>query len=91
MFLKDPESALDYSVDWSAAAAGSGAIVESSWTVSPVEAGGAEVLAEGVTGMTATVRLTGGKAGHVYRIANRVRLANGSVDERSLVLRVEER
>jgi hypothetical protein len=49
------------------------------------------VLAEGVTGMTATVRLTGGKAGHVYRIANRVRLANGSVDERSLVLRVEER
>jgi hypothetical protein len=91
MFLKDPDSVLDYSVDWTAAAAGAGAIVDSRWTVSPAEAGGAVVLMAGLTGMRATVRLAGGKAGHVYRIANRVQLADGSSDERSLVVRVEER
>lgn len=91
MFLKDPDSTLDYAVDWTAAAGGAGSIVESRWAVTPSEVGGAEVLLEGVSGMTASVRLAGGRPGHVYRIANRVRLANGSADERSLVLRVEER
>jgi hypothetical protein len=91
MFLKDPEAVVDYQVDWSAALAGALTIASSSWTVTPTEAGGVVVAGAGVDGRAATARLGGGIAGHVYRVGNRVTLSDGSIDERSLVIRVEDR
>jgi hypothetical protein len=35
--------------------------------------------------------LTGGLAGRIYRITNRITLTDGQIDERSISLRVEAR
>jgi hypothetical protein len=90
MFLKDPEAVLDYRVDWTAAVGG-GALQTSNWAVEPVEAGGVTVVSAVLDGALATVRLAGGLPGHVYVVGNRVMQADGTVDERSLTLRVEDR
>jgi hypothetical protein len=91
MFLKDPDAAIDYRVDWAAALGGELSLASSMWTVAPLEAGGL-TASGGVTGLSDTVaRLSGGIAGHVYRVGNRVTFSDGSVDERSLVVRVGER
>lgn len=91
MFLKDPQASLDYRVDW-AAALGSGATISaSSWTVRPAEASGITVSTEGLQGLVATARLGGGVPGHVYVVGNRVTLSDGTSDERSLTIRVEDR
>lgn len=91
MFLKDPDAAVDYRVDWAAALAGEITLTASVWTVEPDEALGLTVDGETTRGSAATARLSGGLAGHVYRVGNRVTLSDGSVDERSLLVRVEER
>ncbi len=91
MFLKDPQASLDYRVDW-AAALGPGAVISTSnWAVRPVEAGGVAVSDFGLVGLVASARLGGGVPGHVYVVGNRVTLADGTSDERSLTIRVEDR
>ncbi len=91
MFLKDPDAVLEYAVDWAAALDGGVSLLASDWRVEPVEAGGVEIVSGQIAGEVALARLGGGVAGHVYRVENRVTLSDGTLDERSLVLRVEER
>ncbi len=91
MFLKDPGSTLDYRVDWTAASAEGQSIAASSWQVEPAGDGGLQVEASDLADKLATVRLSGGGVGMLYRVVNRVTFSNGSVDERTLALRVEER
>lgn len=91
MFLKDPDAMVDYRVDWAAALAGGATLTASAWTVEPAEPGGVVVSGAAFGVAEATARLGGGIAGHVYRVGNRVTTSDGSVDERSLVVRVEER
>lgn len=91
MFLKDPHALLDYRVDW-AAALGPGAVISASnWAVTPAEAGGVTISDEVLGGLVASARLQGGIPGHVYVVGNRVTLADGTSDERSLTMRVENR
>lgn len=89
--LKDPDAILDYAVDWGAEYLNGDTIDQSSWTVEPVETGGASIVASQFDFVTATVQAGGGIAGHVYRLTNRVVLASGRQDLRSIVLRVESR
>lgn len=91
MFLKDPDAVLDYRVDWSGALGEEVGIAGSGWAVAPGGAGAIAILADGIDGASAWVRLGGGTAGHVYELSNRVTLSDASVDERSLTIRVEER
>lgn len=91
MFLKDPQAVLDYRVDWGAALGSGAEISTSSWNVQPEEAGGVTVASAGLSGLVATARLAGGVPGHVYVVGNRLLLADGSSDERSLTIRVEDR
>ncbi len=91
MFLKDPDSLLDYRVDWGATVASGTQIVSSSWQVVPSEAGGVAVAGTGLAGAIASVRLGGGVPGHVYVVGNRVSLSDATSDERSLTIRVENR
>ncbi len=90
-FVKDPGSSLDHVVDWQSEYLAGRSIAESSWRVEPagstaISLSGAQ-LADGRT----SIRIGGGAAGRVYRIVNRISLADGTSDERSLVLRVEDR
>ena len=90
-YLKSPGGQLDYSIDWAAGYLDSANVVTSSWSVTPVEAGGLAVLAQSSTGNRVTVTLTGGTAGHVYAVQNVSSFSDGRIDERSICVRVEER
>jgi len=89
-YLKDPHSRIDYAIDWAPYLDGQ-TVAASSWTVSPAETGGIVVDEASFEPGRTAARLSGGIVGHSYSISNRVTLSDGSSDERSLVLRVEER
>ncbi len=91
MFLKDPDAAVDYRVDWTAALGDDVRVLTSTWSVVPDEPSGLVIDGQQASASAATARLSGGVAGHVYRVGNKVTLSDGSVDERSLILRVEDR
>lgn len=91
LMLKDAGATVDYAVDWASLYLGTGSIAASSWQASPVEDGGLAVLADAVEAGVALVTVTGGIAGHVYRLTNRVTLVGGRSDERTLTIRVEAR
>ncbi|MBX3562464.1 MAG: hypothetical protein KF780_11710 [Sphingomonas sp.] len=89
-YLKDPQSRVDYAIDWGGYMDGQ-AIAESIWSATPDEAGGIVVEAASFDLNRSAARIAGGLAGRVYSVANRVTMSDGSVDERSITLRVEER
>jgi hypothetical protein len=90
-YLKDPQSALRYAVDWTAHYLLTDSIAASSWSVFPEEAGGLTIDQEALTGNIASAVFSGGVAGHVYRITNKVTLASAQVDERQLTIRIGDR
>jgi hypothetical protein len=89
-YLKDPDALVDHAIDWSSYL-GDRTIVASAWSVDPDEEGGVAIAETSFDTGRAAARAEGGIAGHVYRLTNRVTLSDGSEDERSLVLRVEQR
>jgi hypothetical protein len=91
LLLKDPGAMLDYSVDWGRDYLDGDVLAQSSWTVSPTEPGGIVVAASQYDLLIATVEVSGGKPGTLYRLVNEVVTASGREDRRSIVLRVEQR
>jgi hypothetical protein len=89
-YLKDPQSRVDYAIDWTGYLDGQ-VVTASSWAVRPSEPGGIAVDAASFGLDRTAATLTGGRAGHVYSITNQVTLSDGRIDQRSLTLRVEER
>lgn len=89
-YLKDPDSRVDYAIDWIVHLGGQ-AITNSLWSVTPAEAGGIAIDESSFDSSGSSARLSGGLVGHVYSVGNRVTLADGRIDEGSIVLRVEER
>lgn len=94
MFLKDPGSSLDHAVDWGSLYLAGRTIVASEWRLAPDQTGRAQPLtltAAQLVGGRTSVRIGGGAAGQVYRVVNHVSLSDGNSDERTLVVRVEDR
>lgn len=91
LFLKDPDAAIDYSVDWSQGYLEGATITASRWTVVPEEAGGLTVTAQLFAPTRTGATIGGGQRGHVYRVTNRVTLNDGRNDERSLAIRIDDR
>ena len=89
--LKDPGAILDYAVDWGAEYLDSDVLVDSRFTLTPIEDGGAVITGSRFDLKVATVTVGGGIAGHQYRLVNHVTLLSGREDERTIVLRVEQR
>ena len=89
--LKDPDSVLDYLVDWGVDYLGTDVLADSDWTVAPAEPLGLEVVEHVFDQSFATVKASGGLPGHIYRLTNRVTLESGRRDSRSVVIRVEAR
>jgi hypothetical protein len=89
-YLKDPDAAVDHAIDWAPYLDGR-TIVASGWSVVPVEAGGVAVGEASFDGARTAARLSGGIVGHTYSLANHVTLSDGSGDDRSIVVRVEQR
>jgi len=91
LFLKDPGARLDYHIDWSASLSAGGSIETSGWSAEPDGEGAVLVEDGGVAGLVTTAWISGGRAGRAYRVTNRVTLSDGGIDERTIVLRVEDR
>lgn len=90
--LKDPAAVLDYLIDWGAEYLTPGELLAASdWSVVPEEAGGVSVAGSDFDATTSTVKATGGVAGHLYRLVNRITTGSGRTDERTIVVRVEDR
>lgn len=90
-YLKDPGARIDYTVDWAAGYLAGDTIATSTWTVAPEELDGIAVAETAQAAGRAAATLTGGIAGHVYRVTNRVVLTSGRSEERTLAIRVDER
>ncbi|HZF95776.1 MAG TPA: hypothetical protein VEZ20_13000 [Allosphingosinicella sp.] len=90
-YLKDPLSRVDYALNWGANYLDGQTIVGSGWTVEPEELGGVAVLDESYDLLRSAARLGGGVAGRVYSVSNQVALSDGTLDRRSIHVRVEER
>ncbi len=91
LVLKDPESALDYSVDWGLRYLTDDVLTESLWSVVPVENGGVTIDGTRFDNQSATVNVSGGRPGKVYRLLNQVVTSQGRQDSRSILVRVEQR
>lgn len=91
LLLKDPEALLDYAVDWGAEYLSGDALTSSSWSISPVEAGGATIAGSQFDLLVATAQVTGGNPGKIYQVTNHVTTTSGREDSRSIILRVEKR
>lgn len=89
--LKDPGAVLDYSIDWGAEYLGGDMLAASDWSVEPDAPDGVTIVGGDFDATSSTVKAAGGATGSIYKLINRVTLQSGRVDERSIVLRVEER
>lgn len=90
--LKDPNAVLDYAVDWGAEYLAAGELLAASeWSVAPDEPGGISVAGSNFDPSISTVKAAGGIAGHLYSLVNRIRTGAGRIDERSILIRVEDR
>ena len=89
-YLKDPASRIDYAIEWLPSLGGQ-AIAASQWIVAPAEAGGLAIEEERFDAARTAATIGGGVAGHVYSLSNRVTLSDGTIEERSITLRAEQR
>jgi hypothetical protein len=99
LYLKAPQARVDYRIDWGARHLGPWLITDSAWRVEPVPQNPGEngslnhlaIAAQAHDGRVSSVTVTGGEAGHIYDLINRITLSNGEVDERAVSFRVEAR
>ena len=91
LLLKDPGAALDYGVDWGSDYLSGDVLATSEWAVEPVESGGLSIAAEAHDLLRSSVSLSGGVAGHLYRLTNTVTTTAARTDRRSFTIRVEQR
>lgn len=87
-YLIDPASKIDYSIDWTNWLAAGDTIATSVWEIFPL---GPTLSEASVSGMSTITYIEGCTAGSVHRLTNRISTAQGRTDERSIVLRCEER
>ena len=93
LVVKDPESIEWYGFDWTLWLAEIGesvTIQTSTWSVSAasITADDAGIV---VGGRMTQVRLSGGQVGARYQLTNHIVATDGSADDRSFLVRVEER
>lgn len=85
---KDPQSVLDYYIDWSDWMTAGDSISTSSWDVSP------DTLTEGAaidSGNLRGVWLSGGTVGVRYRVTNTIVTAQGRTEQQSLWIVVRDK
>lgn len=89
--LKHPDATLDYAVDWGADYLSGEALATSEWSVEPDGPGGVAIATSTFDLLVATVTVSGGATGDIYRLTNHVTTTDGRDDSRSIMLRVEKR
>lgn len=86
-YTKDPDAILDYTVDWSDWLATGDTI---SSVASSVQTGITRTTQTNTT-TTHTIWLSGGTEGQEYEVTSRIDTAGGRTDERTIIIRVNEK
>jgi hypothetical protein len=86
-FCKDPDSVLDYHMDWSTWLEAGDTISSSSWTVDP----GLTLDSDSTASTKSTAWLSGGTHGRSYAATNKIITGAGRTVERSIVLIIRNR
>lgn len=86
-FIKDPSAQLDWQFNWSDWLDAGETILSASFIVDD----GLTVDSTGHDDTVATVWVSGGTAGNVYRVTSRVMTSADRTDDRSINIRVTER
>jgi len=91
--VKDPESYLDYSIDWSDWLDLGDGIATSTWTIQSITGDSDPLTTDNNTRTltTTTVWLAAGSASNNYRITNTITTASGLTDERYFRVFVKDR
>lgn len=89
--LKHPDATLDYAVDWGTDYLSGEALATSDWSVEPDGPSGVAIATSAFDLLVATVTVSGGRVGDIYRLTNHVTTTDGRDDSRSIMLRVEKR
>jgi len=84
MFIKDPDSVLDYKFDWSSWLDAGETITVSTVTTPAGIIKDSDSITD--TNTSVTVWLSGGIAGVNYKIANKITTSAGRTDERSIII-----
>jgi hypothetical protein len=92
-FIKDPDSVLDYTLDWNGGSPGpwlstGDTISTSAWTLSSTGINGST---DSSTTTTTTINVRGGTAGEDYDLTNRITTANGLTTDRTIRIKVLEK
>jgi hypothetical protein len=89
VYVKDPGAVLDYAINWGGGYLQSGETLSSSiWTIFPADM--TQNSASSAAGV-ASITVSGGTAGQIYQLTNRITTSQGRTDERSITVRVEQR
>lgn len=86
--LKDPDAILDYTHDWSVYLQSAETVSTSAWSVAPT---GLTIDSDSLATPNATVTLSGGTAGSLYRVTNRITTSNSRTEDRAITVRVGQR
>ena len=85
-FMKDPNSTLDFAIDWSAWL-GTDTIATATWTVPT----GITKVTDSASTTVATIWLSGGTAGAQYDLLCRITTAGGRTDDRTISIYAREK
>jgi len=86
-YIKDPDSVLDYAIDWGGWLSDDDSITDSDWTATE----GITIDSDSFTDTVSKVWLSGGTAGESYIVTNHITTAAGRQDDRSIKIKCKER
>ena len=84
---KDPDSIIDYGVDWSAWLGSGETIITSAWP----ETGGLVNEIESFTLTRSSIFVSGGTVGASYTLTNRITTNFGRTEDRSMIINCQEK
>lgn len=91
VYLKDPASSVDYSLDWSGWLSAAETINSTQWSIDPSGPSAPILGNETANDATRSVFVSGGTLGHRYRLTCRIQTDEGRTVDRSLTIQIAER
>ena len=97
-FIKDPDASLIYAFDWANGGPNDASADDDGWLQGAVITASSFILPTDLTNLidtnddtTASIKISGGKEGKNYTVANRISTDGGETDDRSIRIKVRSR
>jgi hypothetical protein len=90
VFAKDPQSEVDFSLDWTDWITSGEVITSALWSIDPSDVSAPTLGASQSSGSVQSVYVSGGVPGSRYRLSCQIQTDAGRTADRSLTLRIME-